>query len=283
MEILIHRRLLKDDNRGVGEPLNETQSISPYDWKDDEDIVHREPVRIGKGLVVRGTHTISLTTPAKAAREYRRLQDELYYSPVLGFSVGTSFGSDQDFRSGLAVKLPKNVAILTVEMQPSGSVLVLPLPLYSMPHSPFPLLLLLNRHHCLQMNRIGWKTSTLALSLALSYIGPVLGPVLCPVLHWPCPWFSPSLALSLGFSWFLAGPSAQEPAHHPMPDHQCLFTTVFLYRCVWATSMPSGRMRSCRWMLHCPSPHCSSRHISQSRRVLKSCPSRQIRARSKCW
>ena len=165
MEILIHRRLLKDDNRGVGEPLNETQSISPYDWKDDEDIVHREPVRIGKGLVVRGTHTISLTTPAKAAREYRRLQDELYYSPVLGFSVGTSFGSDQDFRSGLAVKLPKNVAILTVEMQPSGSVLVLPLPLDSMPHSPFPLLLLFNRHHCLQMNRIGWKTSTLVLSL----------------------------------------------------------------------------------------------------------------------
>jgi lysosomal alpha-mannosidase len=136
MEILIHRRLLKDDNRGVGEPLNETQSISPYDWKDDDDVVHREPVRIGKGLVVRGTHTISLTTPAQAAREYRRLQDELYYSPVLGFSAGMSFGSDQDFRSGLAAKLPKNVAILTVEMQPSGSVLVLPLD--SIPPFSFP-------------------------------------------------------------------------------------------------------------------------------------------------
>ena len=50
IELMLHRRLLCDDARGVAEPLNETQSISPYDWVDGKGKVHHEPYRIGKGL-----------------------------------------------------------------------------------------------------------------------------------------------------------------------------------------------------------------------------------------
>ncbi|KAJ1487753.1 hypothetical protein T484DRAFT_1785597 [Baffinella frigidus] len=59
---------------GVAEPLNETQSISPYDWVSPDGKVHHVPYRIGTGLVARGKHVLSLTPPATAARAYRSLQ-----------------------------------------------------------------------------------------------------------------------------------------------------------------------------------------------------------------
>mmetsp|Transcript_39618 Transcript_39618/g.61821 ORF Transcript_39618/g.61821 Transcript_39618/m.61821 type:complete len:636 (+) Transcript_39618:519-2426(+) len=117
VELMVHRRLLQDDARGVAEPLNETQSISPYDWKDKSGVTHHNPYRIGKGLVARGKHWVSVTSKKRAPSVYRRLQSEIYYEPVIGI-VPAAITNPHHFK-GLQTELPEAVEILTVEKQPA--------------------------------------------------------------------------------------------------------------------------------------------------------------------
>lgn len=66
----LHRRLLYDDVRGVGEPLNETSDIYP------------------EGLVVRGRLLLSLSPPATAADTHRPLAQEVVLQPLISFTDG---------------------------------------------------------------------------------------------------------------------------------------------------------------------------------------------------
>ena len=65
----VHRRILKDDGRGVGEPLNETGQF-------------------GDGLMVRGKHYVTLSPPGKAAKIHRTLAEQFYMAPTLMFAGG---------------------------------------------------------------------------------------------------------------------------------------------------------------------------------------------------
>ena len=68
MEVMVHRRLFCDDNKGVGEPLNETSNIS-----------HDNPgVPYGKPLVITGVHRLQFSPSMAPARE---LQNRVY-SPL---------------------------------------------------------------------------------------------------------------------------------------------------------------------------------------------------------
>lgn len=65
----LHRRTFRDDDYGVGEPLNE-RGID------------------GRGIVARGRHWLVLSPPAKAASFYRPLTLELFRYPTPMYASG---------------------------------------------------------------------------------------------------------------------------------------------------------------------------------------------------
>uniref|UniRef100_A0A8C4Q1D9 Alpha-mannosidase n=2 Tax=Eptatretus burgeri TaxID=7764 RepID=A0A8C4Q1D9_EPTBU len=98
LELMIHRRLLFDDFRGVGEALNETGAN-------------------GQGLTIRGRHLLFLAPPDSSAR-LSRLAGELQLSePQLVFGTLHKKSrhpyKDGEF-SGLRVALPASVHVLSL-------------------------------------------------------------------------------------------------------------------------------------------------------------------------
>ena len=72
LEAMVHRRVLKDDNLGVGEPLNETECGC-------------EACQCA-GLTARGTHLLAATSPALGPRTYRALQQRAQTPLVMVFA-----------------------------------------------------------------------------------------------------------------------------------------------------------------------------------------------------
>ncbi|XP_068177714.1 lysosomal alpha-mannosidase isoform X2 [Antennarius striatus] len=106
LEIMLHRRLLYDDVRGVGEPLNETSGIFP------------------EGLVVRGRFLLSLDHPSSAADTHRPLAQEVVLQPLLTFTDGYLPPKTQLQFSGLQAALPPAIHLLTLAEWDEDSVLL---------------------------------------------------------------------------------------------------------------------------------------------------------------
>ncbi len=66
--MMVHRDLLEDDGRGVGEPLNETEYVNPSHQRLREGPAPRP------GLIILGMYLLSLEAPASAAKVWRPLR-----------------------------------------------------------------------------------------------------------------------------------------------------------------------------------------------------------------
>ena len=115
MELMIHRRLLADDNRGVEEPLNETTGgMTPYP----------DFLRSGDGITVTGKHFLLLSKLDDGMKEVRTMMDQVYQPFQLFFGTGSSGMNNADLNIIDNINLPDNVQLMTFEKMTKTSFLV---------------------------------------------------------------------------------------------------------------------------------------------------------------
>ena len=97
VELMVHRRLLHDDGRGVGEALNETGTS-------------------GLGLVIRAKHRLILDNSESAAELQRFGATEIMAEPVLLFANSSTAARSDVLRAGVSNDvLPRNVHLVSLE------------------------------------------------------------------------------------------------------------------------------------------------------------------------
>ncbi|PIN15023.1 Glycosyl hydrolase, family 38 - alpha-mannosidase [Handroanthus impetiginosus] len=113
IELMLHRRTIYDDSRGVDEPLDESVCVK----------------NTCEGLTVRGNYYISADKLGSGAR-WRRTTSQEIYSPLL---LAFSHEDSEKWKSSYLTKattmesnysLPNNVALITLQELVDGSVLV---------------------------------------------------------------------------------------------------------------------------------------------------------------
>lgn len=113
MELMLHRRLLKDDGRGVAEALNETVCVSDK----------------CAGLTIQGKYYLRIDPLGEGAKWRRSYGQEIYSPFLLAFTEQdgdelTNFQVPSFSFMDSSYSLPDNVAMLTLQELEDGSVLL---------------------------------------------------------------------------------------------------------------------------------------------------------------
>jgi len=107
IEIMVHRRLLRDDSFGVGEALDEQA--------------------FGEGLVVRGKHRVLLCAAGNnCLLESALIAENLFAEPVLQFGEACfeQLFEDRGSRKMKSIELPKSIKLLSMEKFAPSQILV---------------------------------------------------------------------------------------------------------------------------------------------------------------
>jgi len=117
LELMVHRRLQKDDNRGVQEPLNETMCGC--------NDINAAPGHMGAhghegdggcmcaGLTMRGRHWLVFDTIENTHKARRQLAERLSFPATLAFTHGATKIPTPTW-SALSASLPMNVRLMTI-------------------------------------------------------------------------------------------------------------------------------------------------------------------------
>lgn len=118
LELLVQRRLLYDDGRGVAEPLNETDSgitsCPPYG----------NSTRLGDGIIIKGVHHLMIGKGKNGASQARSQMDQVFSSPHIFVSSTPKDVNVPFHQPGLSMikaSLPKNVMMLTFSVANEGN------------------------------------------------------------------------------------------------------------------------------------------------------------------
>lgn len=108
LELLLHRRLVHDDARGVQEPLNETMCGCSYQAENNQCDC--------SGLIIRGKHQLILSSTEETCTLSRKLSNRFDFQPLVFFgksSLSTAAQAAVQERKQ-NIELPENVQLLTL-------------------------------------------------------------------------------------------------------------------------------------------------------------------------
>ncbi|KAF4040772.1 Glycosyl hydrolases family 38 C-terminal domain [Phytophthora infestans] len=105
VEVMVHRRLLADDNKGVSEHLNETESV--YDSATKKQVT--------KGLVVRGNFFVNVDSAEDGMRSIRSKMEAQFFRPLTIFRKPVPSEVEAKVPWLTVNDFPENVGLTTLQ------------------------------------------------------------------------------------------------------------------------------------------------------------------------